>query len=40
MSQDVTPLPVSHLMSSRGARNDPSKIENNKTQQPENTNNN
>ena len=40
MSRDVTPLPVGHLTSSRGARNDASKIENNKRQQPENTENN
>ena len=33
MSRDVTPLPrLSHLVSSRGARNDTSKIKNNKTQ--------
>ena len=34
------PYQLSHLTSSRGARNDASKIENNKTQQPENTANN
>ena len=34
------PYQLSHLVSSRGARNDASKIENNKTQQPENTANN
>ena len=34
------PYKLSHLTSSRGARNDCSKIENNKTQQPENTANN
>ena len=37
MSQDVTPLQVSHLTSSRRARNDASKIEHNKKRQPENT---
>ena len=40
MSRDVTPYQLSHLTGSRGARNDASKIENNKTQQPENTANN
>ena len=34
------PHKLSHLTSSHGARNDCSKIENNKTQQPENTANN
>ena len=34
------PYKLSHLTSSCGARNDASKIENNKTQQPENTANN
>ena len=36
----LLPYKLSHLTSSRGARNDASKIENNKTQQPENTANN
>ena len=34
------PYKLSHLLSSWGARNDTSKVENNKTQQPENTANN
>ena len=34
------PYKLSHLMSLWGARNDTSKVENNKTQQPENTANN